>query len=111
MPGEPEITPVAYTHLRSLGDAKTPIIFLVVCSILNIAFDLVLILIFHTGVEGTAIASLLAQGIAGILCFIYAIRKYSCFETAFKKAKFDKAMAKYNVPITVDNRISVVPSF
>lgn len=85
---------IPFSVLRSLGDAKTPIIFLVVCSILNIAFDLVFILIFHTGVEGTAIASLLAQGIAGILCFIYAIRKYSCFETAFKKAKFDKAMAK-----------------
>ena len=46
-------------------------IFLATCSILNIVFDLVFILIFHTGVEGTAIASLLAQGIA---CLLYTSR-------------------------------------
>lgn len=76
---------IPFSVLRSLGDAKTPIIFLAVCSILNIVFDLAFVLIFHMGVEGTAIASLLAQGIAGILCFIYAIKKYSCFEMALKK--------------------------
>ena len=47
---------IPFSVLRSLGDAKTPIIFLAVCSILNILFDLVFVLIFHTGVEGTAIA-------------------------------------------------------
>ena len=52
---------------------------LVICSILNIAFDLVFVLAFHMGVGGTAIASLLAQGIAGILCFFYAVKKYSYF--------------------------------
>ena len=73
---------IPFSILRSLGDAKSPIIFLAVCSILNIAFDLIFVLVFHTGVGGTAIASLLAQGIAGILCFIYAIKKYSYFEMA-----------------------------
>lgn len=53
------------------------------------------------GVEGTAIASLLAQGIAGILCFVYAVKKYSCFEMALKKAKFDKSMAKQILKICI----------
>lgn len=85
---------IPFSVLRSLGDAKTPIIFLAVCSVLNIVFDLVFVLFFHTGVEGTAIASLLAQGIAGILCFVYAVKKYSYFEKAIKEAKFDKTIAK-----------------
>ncbi len=39
-------------------------------------------------------ASLLAQGIAGVLCSIYAVRQYSCFRDALKTSKFDKKMAK-----------------
>lgn len=81
---------IPFSILRSLGDAKTPIIFLATCSILNIIFDLVFVLIFHTGVAGTAVASLLAQGIAGILCFAYAIKKHSYFQKAIKEAKFDR---------------------
>ena len=92
---------IPFSVLRSLGDAKTPIIFLAVCSILNILFDLVFVLIFHTGVEGTAIASLLAQGAAGVLCFLYAISKHSCFEMALKIAKIDKAMTKQILKICV----------
>lgn len=92
---------IPFSILRSLGDAKSPIIFLAVCSILNIVFDLVFVLVFHTGVGGTAIASLLAQGIAGILCFFYAVKKYSYFEIALRKAKFDKAIAKQILKICI----------
>lgn len=92
---------IPFSILRSLGDAKTPIIFLAICSILNIVFDLVFVLLFNTGVGGTAVASLLAQGIAGILCFVYAVKKYSYFEMAVKKAKFDKAIAKQILKICI----------
>ena len=92
---------IPFSILRSLGDAKSPIIFLAVCSILNIAFDLIFVLAFHTGVGGTAIASLLAQGIAGILCFIYAVKKYSYFEMALKQSKFDITIAKQILKICI----------
>lgn len=51
---------IPFSTLRAFGDAKTPIIFLAVCSILNIGFDLVFVLVFNTGVGGTAVASLLS---------------------------------------------------
>ena len=92
---------IPFSILRSLGDAKSPIIFLVICSILNIAFDLVFVLAFHMGVGGTAIASLLAQGIAGILCFFYAVKKYSYFKIALKQAKFDRTVAKQILKICI----------
>ena len=85
---------IPFSTLRALGDAKTPIIFLTICSVCNIVFDLVFVRILHTGVGGTAVASLLAQGIAGVLCSIYAVRQYSCFRDALKTSKFDKKMAK-----------------
>ena len=70
---------IPFSVLRSLGDAKSPIIFLAVCSILNIAFDLVFVLVFRTGVGGTAIASLLAQGIAGMFMFLLCCKKIFLF--------------------------------
>ena len=85
---------IPFSVLRSLGDAKTPIIFLALCSILNILFDLVFVLLFHNGVEGTAVASLLAQGIAGILCFAYAVKQYSYFEKALKEADAKEKKAR-----------------
>ena len=56
--------------MRALGDSVTPLIFLIVCSILNIALDLLFVVVFGMGVEGVAYATILAQFISAILCFI-----------------------------------------
>ena len=92
---------IPFSTLRALGDAKTPILFLTVCSVCNIAFDFVFVLVFHTGVGGTAVASLLAQGIAGTLCSVYAVRHFACFRDALKSSRFDKAIAKQILKISI----------
>lgn len=63
--------------IRSLGDSKTPVIFLAISSGINIVLDLVFVLVFDMGVEGPAIATVLAQGISGIICLWYMYRKFS----------------------------------
>ena len=62
--------------IRSLGDSKTPVVFLAISSGINIVLDLVFVLIFGMGVEGPAIATVLAQGISGIICLFYMYRKF-----------------------------------
>ena len=62
--------------IRSLGDSKTPVIFLAISSGINIVLDLVFVLVFDTGVEGSAIATVLAQGISGIICLFYMYRNF-----------------------------------
>lgn len=62
--------------LRALGDSKTPLYFLIVSSFMNIGLDLLFIVVFKWGVFGAAFATVLSQGIAGILCVIYAYKKY-----------------------------------
>ena len=62
--------------IRSLGDSKTPVIFLAISSGSNIVLDLVFVLVFDMGVEGPAIATVLAQGISGIICLWYMYRKF-----------------------------------
>lgn len=62
--------------IRSLGDSKSPLIFLVISSVLNIGLDIVSILVFHMGVAGAAWATVLSQLISGCLCLIYIRKKF-----------------------------------
>ncbi len=62
--------------LRALGDSKTPLYFLIISSVLNVILDLLFVLVFHMGVAGAAIATVLSQAVSGILCIFYFIKKY-----------------------------------
>lgn len=59
-----------FSILRALGDSKTPLIFLVFCSLLNIVLDILFVVVFKTGVAGAAFATVLSEAIAAILCII-----------------------------------------
>ncbi|MDO5345958.1 MAG: MATE family efflux transporter [Lachnospiraceae bacterium] len=65
--------------LRALGDSKTPLIFLIIASIINVIGDLVFVLYFNLGVAGVAIATILAQALSAIGCIIYAVLKNPYF--------------------------------
>ena len=62
--------------IRSLGDSKTPVVFLAVSSLINIVLDILFILAFHMGVEGPALATVISQGISGVICFWYMKKKF-----------------------------------
>lgn len=57
--------------IRTLGNSRAPLVVLMVSSVLNIAMDLIFILFFHLGVSGAALATVLSQVIAGIICVVY----------------------------------------
>lgn len=62
--------------LRSLGDSRTPLFFLILSSLLNIVLDIVFIVVCHMGVAGAAWATLVSQLVSGIACLIYMIKRY-----------------------------------
>ena len=62
--------------LRSLGDSKTPLYFLIFSSVLNIILDYVLIKFTHMGVKGAAVATVLAQLLSVILCFVVILKNF-----------------------------------
>ena len=64
------------SFLRAMGDSVTPLVFLLFSTILNVGLDLLFILSFHWGVAGAAIATVLAQLISTVGCFLYAFSKY-----------------------------------
>ena len=62
--------------IRSLGDSRTPLLFLIFSSILNVILDLVLILVAKMGVAGAAVATVLSQLVSGILCLVFMVRRF-----------------------------------
>ena len=62
--------------LRAIGDSQRPFYYLVASAVTNTVLDLVFVLLFHMGVEGPAIATVLAQGISGVICLWYMRKKF-----------------------------------
>lgn len=60
--------------LIALGNSIAPLVFLVISSLLNIGLDLLFIKVFDMGIAGAAWATVLAQGISGVCCFIYILK-------------------------------------
>lgn len=79
--------------LRAIGDSFTPLLFLILAAFLNIAMDYGFILCLHTGVEGAAYATVIAQAVSAFLCFLYMRRKYP--QLTLKKENFKPDMILY----------------
>ncbi|GEO68907.1 MATE family efflux transporter [Levilactobacillus acidifarinae] len=60
--------------IRALGDSRTPLIFLVIGTVVNVILELLFILVFHMGVAGAGWATVISQVIASLLCVVYIIR-------------------------------------
>ena len=76
--------------LRGLGDSKTPLYFLVISSLVNIALDLLFILVFGWGVAGVALATVIAQGGAFVTAIIYLNKTHRIIHFSFTGWVFDK---------------------
>lgn len=66
--------------IRALGDSKTPVFFLALASILNIALDYLLIAYTPYGVAGAAAATVISQGVSGVACLIYMKKKFTILQ-------------------------------
>lgn len=93
--------------MRSLGDSKTPLIFLVVASVLNIGLDLLFVVVLKMGVNGAALATIIAQAVSAIGSIIFAFVKNPMFRFSKENVAFDKRYAEKcvstGVPIALQN--------
>ena len=80
--------------LRSLGDSKTPVVFLVLASLINIVLDLFLILVCGMDVTGAAVATVVSQLISGIGCVIVMIRRFPILRMSREDRRFSPVLAK-----------------
>lgn len=80
--------------LRSLGDAKRPFWYLVVCCIVNVVLDLVLIVYFQMGVAGAAVATVAAQAISAVLVTVRLLRFREVCDFSLRKLRINGSMLK-----------------
>lgn len=112
--------PVIYLYnllsgiIRSLGDSKSPLIFLIFSSLLNIALDLALILIFDMGIAGAAWATVISQGVSGVLCLLYMKKKYEVLKISKEEWQADKEcmvkLCNVGIPMGLQYSITAIGS-
>ncbi|MEY8338915.1 MATE family efflux transporter [Lachnospiraceae bacterium 62-35] len=100
--------------IRSLGDSKTPVYFLVLSSILNIFLDLFFIVSLKTGVAGAAYATVISQGVSGVLCLLYMKRKFPILKMEPGEASLSGRhiyiLCKMGVPMGLQYSITAIGS-
>ena len=89
--------------MRALGDSKTPLVFLVVASILNVGLDLLFVCVFRWSVVGAGLATIISQGFSAVLCLAYGFWKNPYFRLSKGNLKLNKNIAakcfKVGMPI------------
>lgn len=75
--------------LRAMGDSKRPLYFLVVACLSNVLLDIVSVLLFKMGVEGVALASILAQTISAVMVMLSLASPGRACRFVFNKMRFE----------------------
>lgn len=70
---------VLASSLRAIGDAYTPLIFLIISAVMNVGLDILFVAGLGRGVAGAALATVISQALSAVLCFIYAMIRYPVF--------------------------------
>lgn len=100
--------------LRALGDSKTPLYFLIFSCFLNIGLDAFCIAVLKMGVVGAAVATLIAQFIAGCGCFIYAFKTNPYFVLTKEDLSFDRNITiktvKLGIPLSLQFSLIAISS-
>ena len=77
--------------LRAIGDTKRPLIFLIISGIANAALNMILVILFHMGVDGVAIGTIISQLISCVLVLTCLYRSEGSYQLRFSKLKINGA--------------------
>ena len=80
--------------LRAVGDSRSPVLFLIISSALNVILDLTLVLIIPLGCTGVALATVISQGISAIICYFYINKKLPILKPEKAHFKIDSHLIK-----------------
>ena len=76
--------------LRAVGDSKRPLYFLIVCCFINIFLDILLVMGFHMGVAGAAVATVVSQVVSALLILLALVKSKDMYLLEPKKIRFHK---------------------
>ena len=100
--------------IRALGDSKTPVYFLAISSVLNIALDLLLILYCHAGVAGAALATVISQGVSGLACLVFMVKRFPILHMTAEERRLDgrtcRTLCLMGIPMGLQYSITAIGS-
>lgn len=97
--------------LRALGDSLSPLIIIVISSVINVGLDFLFVMVFRGGVAGAAWATVLAQLISGLLClFVLRRMELMAFQPgeAAPDKKLMKELLRLGVPVGLMNSVTAI---
>ena len=83
--------------LRSVGDSRTPVIFLAAASVLNGLLDVLFVALLHWGVAGAGLATVIAEGVSALLCAVYMRRHVPLLRLELREMRVDRALLSQTV--------------
>ena len=100
--------------IRSLGDAKTPVLFLALSSGLNIGLDFVCMMPLQMGVAGAAVATVISQGVSGVICLVFVKKKYQILQISREEWKLSgqyiRRLCGIGIPMGLQYSITAIGS-
>lgn len=100
--------------LRSLGDSKTPVVFLIMAAVLNIFLDVFCIVVIHMGVAGAAVATVVSQAVAGLACLIYMRKKFAILKLSREESRwswnYGSKLCNMGIPMGLQYSITAIGS-
>lgn len=98
--------------LQAVGDSRSPLYYLVISSVVNVALDLLFVGAMDMGVAGAAVATVISQIISAVLCIIKLTRSDGPYRLEIKRIGFDlpllKKITSQGVPSGVQNSIIAI---
>ena len=85
--------------LRALGDSRTPLYYLIFACLMNVALDLLCVCVFHMGVLGAALATIVSQMLAGVGCLMRVLKTNPYFQFRHEDFARDDGMIRRSVRI------------
>ena len=76
--------------LRAVGDTKRPLVFLIISGVANAGLNMILVIIFHMGVAGVGIGTVISQLISCILVLRCLYKSEGCYQLRFSKLRIQK---------------------
>lgn len=95
--------------LQAIGDSRHPLYYLIISSVINVVLDILFIRVYHTGVGGAALATVISQAVSAILCMIQLVCTKGSHKLQIKEIKFNRnilgQIIRIGLPSGVQNSI------
>ena len=91
--------------LQSVGDSRSPMVYLIAASLTNVVLDLLFVAVFRWGVDSAALATILSQILSALLAFRRLARTRACYRVNWRRVRFEGPMLRQVVTLGIPSGV------